>query len=428
MSFLTMSHKELNRISVLEQVSQGQLSQRIAADVLKISTRQVRRLSLRYAGAGAPGLMHRGRGAPSNRRLSPEVSARAVALIEEQYRDFGPTLASEKLSELHGLVIGKETVRRLMTSAGLWVSRAERRRSVHVWRERRACAGELVQLDGSHHPWFEDRAPKCCLIGFIDDATSRLLWAEFAEGESTESLMRATWNYLKESGRPREIYTDRGGVYKVNIHNPDDERITQYGRALGDLGIALIHARSPQAKGRVERLFGTLQDRLVKELRLRGIATIEEANIFLKETYRSLHNERFAIPARELADVHRSLEGYALPEIFSLQTQRLLQADWCIAYRTRWFQCAARQQVVLAKREPVTVSEYLDGSIHLNVRRTPLVFTELTKRPSTQVKTKKPTYSRLLTKPTSTYRWDHTLLFTKPDISKRLQPDISTLV
>ena len=214
----------------------------------------------------------------------------------------------------------------------------------------------------------------------------------------------------------------------MNIHNPDDERITQYGRALGDLGIALIHARSPQAKGRVERLFGTLQDRLVKELRLRGIATIDEANTFLRDTYRSLHNERFAVPARELADVHRSLEGYALSEIFSVQTQRLLQSDWCIAYRTRWFQLASRQQVVLAKREPVTVSEYLDGSIHLNVRGTPLVFTELTKRPSTQVKTKKPTYSRLLTKPTATYRWDHTRLFTKPDISKRLQPDISTLV
>ncbi len=227
-----MTQNELDQIAVFERLTTRKISQQTAAQALGLSMRQTRRKLSAYRTDGARSLIHGARGKRSNRQLT----------------------------------------------VGLWKPRAQKQGSTHLWRERRACLGELVQLDGSSHDWFEGKTAPCCLLAFIDDATSSVLWAEFCESESTESLLRATSSYLECCGRPLSLYTDRGGVYKVNIHNAEGDRETQFGRALTELDISLIHARSPQAKGRIERLFGTAQDRLVKDLRLAGISTREAGN------------------------------------------------------------------------------------------------------------------------------------------------------
>lgn len=376
-----MSHKEIAQITVLEQLSRGEITQVEAGKLLRVTPRQVRRKLARYLELGHPGLLHRSRGTPSNNKRSVELSAQIVDLVRSNYPDFGPTLVSEKIFELHGIAIGKESLRTLLTETGIWVPKKSIQASVHIWRDRKDCVGELVQLDGSHHDWFEGRAPQCCLIAFIDDATSQVVWMELAPSESTESLLKALGNYLESWGKPLHLYTDRGGVYKVNIHNEDDGLKTQFGRALSELDVGVIHARSPQAKGRVERLFKTLQDRLVKELRLRGISDMESANIFLRDEYAKDHNDRFAVAPKSSTNLHSSVEKYDLPSILCVRDKRVLQNDWCISYQTRWFQLDQKQVVVLSKREEIQVHHLLSGEIKLRVRGKELRLIELLTRP-----------------------------------------------
>ena len=263
MTLLTMSQQELDQVGIFEKLKEGSLSQEPAASALGLSVRQVRRKLKAYRKDEAPSLVHAGRGKPSNRQHEEEIKTKAAFLLAKKCADFGPTLAAEKLLELDELKVGKETVRKLMTEAGLWKPKAKRQGKAYEWRSRRPCFGELVQLDGSYHDWFEGRTEPCCLLAFIDDATGRILWLGFCDAESTESLMRASRGYLERDSRHISLYTDRGSVYKVNIHNADGEKKMQYERALRELSIEFIHARSPQAKGRIERLFKTLQDRLV---------------------------------------------------------------------------------------------------------------------------------------------------------------------
>jgi hypothetical protein len=224
------------------------------------------------------------------------------------------------------------------------------------------------------------------LLQFIDDATSEVLWLEFAASESTQSLMTATWHYLEASGRPLDLYTDRGGVFKVNLGNEDHEKVTQYERVLTELGIGLIHARSPQAKGRVERGFQTHQDRLVKELRLAGIATLEEANRFVRDTYLANHNRKFAVTAKPPGDAHRSLEGYDLDTILVTKEDRIVTNDLTIRYRTRWLQLKPTQRTIVRPKHQVTVAEHLDGRVTIEHGRTSLAFTEITKQPHQPMK------------------------------------------
>ena len=236
-----------------------------------------------------------------------------------------------------------------------------------------------MQLDGSPHAWFEDRAPACTLLAFIDDATSRILWLEFAYQEATIPIMKATKSYLEKFGRPLELYVDRGKVFKVNLNNPDDDKITQYRRSLNELSIKVIYARSPQAKGRVERLFGTLQDRLVKELRLAGINTMEEANQFVQGIYLHKHNQKFAIEPREKQDFHRSIQGFDLNEIFTQQEERTLTNDFTITYHHKWYQLVKNQPTLVFPKNTITVLRYLDGNIKLKLRKTNLNFQEILK-------------------------------------------------
>ena len=279
---LAMSRKELDRVQVLGKVNERRLTQARAAVMLKLSVRQVKRLCARLREHGPLGMAHELRGRPSNHQLDPALLEAALsALHDPLWEGFGPTFARDKLRELCGVTLGVETLRQLMTQVGLWQPWGGRMRH-RSWRERRECVGMLVQLDGSTHDWFEGRGPKCVLIIYIDDASSRILYGEFVQVEDTMTLLRTTRSYLKRHGRPLAFYVDRDSIYKTNHDQSQDEMpMTQFTRAMAELGIEVIAANSPQAKGRVERGFHTHQDRLVKELRLRGITRIEAANRYL---------------------------------------------------------------------------------------------------------------------------------------------------
>lgn len=378
METLSMSRREIDQISIFEDLKNRKMKQKQAALILSLSIRQIQRKLREYRSLGAKSLIHGNRGRPGHQQLDPALAERALNLIENRYPDFAPTFAAEKLAENHGLVINRETLRLRMIKAGLWFSKQKKIKH-RQWRERKACFGELVQLDGSPHHWLEDRAPACVLLAFIDDATSRILYLWFAPEETTEAVMKATKAYLEQSGRPLGLYVDRGKVFKVNLNNPDDERITQYRRSLDELDIKVTYARSPQAKGRIERLFGTLQDRLVKELRLAGINTMEKANQFAQSIYLPKHNEKFADEPKENTNLHRSIEGYQLAEILTYREERALTNDFTIRYHNQWFQLAAKQATLVFPGNAITVVRYLDQTIKFKIRQTKLNFQEIPK-------------------------------------------------
>jgi transposase len=273
MTVVTMSRKELGRLEALVDLEAGRTTVALAASLIGVGERQMYRLLKAYGARGAEGLVSRRRGRPSNRRYDDAIREAALAAIRERYADFGPTLAAEKLAEVHGLKLGRETVRRWMAVAGLWVPRKERAPRVQQPRHRRDRLGELVQVDGCEHRWFEDRGPPCTLLVFVDDATSRLVHLRFVESESTLSYFRAARSYLELHGRPVAFYSDKHTVSRVAGAGRDDGE-TQFGRAMRELNVEVICADSPQAKGRVERAHKTLQDRLVKELRLAGTGAV----------------------------------------------------------------------------------------------------------------------------------------------------------
>lgn len=427
-----MSQKEANQIRIFEKLDTRILSQAEAAEILHLSTRQIKRKLKLYRKEGASSLVHGARGKPGNRSFPALFREEVLGIVADKYPDFAPTFAAEKLDETHSLRVNRETLRDWMSEAGLWNVRSIKQKEVRSWREPKHHRGELAQTDGSFHDWFEGRRPTCCLIAFIDDATSEPLWLEFAENESTESLLRGVGHYLEKEGRPLALYTDRGGVYKVNIHNDENDKKTQFERALTELDIELIHARSPQAKGRVERLFRTLQDRLVKELRLRGISSIEEANRYLREEYLAKHTAKFAVSPKSPVDLHRSLEGYNLPTILCMKEERVLQNDWCIKYQGRWLQLDTKQPRILSKKERIKVHTHLDGSTHLWLRGSELSFKELLERPVKVTKSVKSGYvskSLIPHRPAANHPWrTYTNLHIKGDISKLRERDISKLV
>src|SRR5215469_14563318 len=274
-----MSDGELSRLEVLRDLDQKRLTTEAAAQLLGLERRQLFRLLKAYRSEGATGLISKRRGHRSNRRKPDALRRSVLAIIREWYWDFGPTLAAEKLREVHGITLGRETLRLWMIEAGLWRDRKQRRGRVHQPRPRRDCVGELVQVDGSEHSWFEDRGPQCTLLVFIDDATGRLMHLQFVESESTFSYFQATRAYLEAWGKPVAFYSDKHGVFRVNQTGAvGGDGMTQFGRALHALNIDIICANSSQAKGRVERAHKTLQDRLVKELRLAGVGTLADGN------------------------------------------------------------------------------------------------------------------------------------------------------
>lgn len=368
---IELSMRDLDRLKVIRDVLEGRLTKIQSAEQLDLSPRQVRRLCRRVARQGPRGLIHGLRGKPSNRKIDESAVKRALALISKNYSDFGPTFSAEKLLERHGLDLSVTTLRRRMLAAGLWTSRAYRRRH-RAWRQRKACIGELVQVDGSIHDWFEGRGPLCWLIAFVDDATSRLLYAEFADAEDTLTLMRLSRSYLRRQGRPLAFYVDQDSIYKTTRKADMDEDLreqqpmTQFTRAMSELGITVICARSPQAKGRVERGFKTHQDRLVKELRLAGISTIEAANEFLRRVYIPGHNRKFGVPPASSANAHRPLRpDQLLDRILSLRTPRTVLNDFTVRWEGRFFQLLECQPVKIKPGERVEIECRLDRSMHI---------------------------------------------------------------
>lgn len=383
---IEMSVTEIDRLSIMQKIVDKRLKQREGARLLNLSKRQMIRLVKIFRREGAAGLVSKQRGRASNRQYSAEFKSKTVALIQAHYPDFGPTLAMEKLLKKHEISISDETARKWMIAEGLWTPHRRRNAVVHQQRERRPCFGELVQIDGSPHDWFEGRAEKCCLLVFIDDATSRLLHLRFEPAETTAGYFHSIHALLRQHGTPVAFYSDRHGIFRINIPSAADDAQTQFGRAMETLNIEIICANSPQAKGRVEKANRTLQDRLVKELRLMKINDIETANAFLPEFIIDF-NKRFAVEPANETDAHRpcKLSDEALKEILCYHTNRKLSKNLELSYDNLIYQVKIQGEGYALRRAQISVHEHLDGQVSLYYKGRKLNYTTYKKQKRTAV-------------------------------------------
>lgn len=364
-ALVTLNMRELDRLKVIQAVVDLGLKPGRAAERLGLTVRQIERLVIRYRESGAAGLTSRKRGRPGNRRLDEELARRALTIIRERYADFGPTLAAEKLSECHGIQLAKETVRKLMTDAGLWVPRRQRPPKVYQPRARRACLGELIQIDGSDHRWFEDRAPACTLLVYVDDATSRLMMLHFTQTESTFSYFAATRAYIECHGKPGAFYSDKYSVFRNVTPGKTGNRVTHFGRAMYELNIDTFCANSSPAKGRVERAHLTLQDRLVKEMRLRGINTVADANAYAP-SFMAAYNARFAKPPKSDFDAHRPLRADEnLDLVLTWREPRKVTKSLTVQYDRVMYLLDDTPENRQLIDQTIEVWEYPDGCIEL---------------------------------------------------------------
>ena len=371
---------ELKRLHVIQKVLERVIKQVEAAEILSLSGRQIRRIVKRIRSEGSRGIVHRSRGRSSNRKISDQLKDKVIKLYRTGYKDFGPTLASEKLLERDGVSISDETLRGWLIEAGDW-KRVRKRRRHRQWRERKEHPGELVQMDGSHHAWFEDRGDPCVLMGYIDDATGGV-FGRFYDYEGTMPAMESFKRYIRKRGLPLKVYLDGHSTYKSTAKPTIEEQLegveplSEFERALKELGVEVSHAHCPQAKGRIERLFRTFQDRVIKEMRLRGIKTIEEGNKFLEE-YLPLYNKRFSVRPRDKDDVHRALpRGMDLNAILCMKTERTLRNDFTVAHNHKLYQV---EEATKASR--VIVQDRMDGSMRMTYQGQALRFREITERP-----------------------------------------------
>jgi transposase len=392
---IVMSLREIRCLKTVQTAREGHITQKTAASMLGLSERQVRRMVKAIREQGDKGIIHGLRGRPSNRRLPEEIREQVIAIYQERYPDFGPTFAAEKLLECDGIQMSAETLRKWLIGAGLWKKR-RKRSPFRQWRPRRECLGELLQIDGSHHDWLEGRGPELVLMGSIDDATNTV-YGRFHDYEGTLPAMDVFKRYAEKYGLPMSSYVDRHTTYKSSKKLTEwdevegSEALSQFERALKELGVEVIHALSPQAKGRVERLFGVLQDRLVKEMRLRGIKTKEEANIFLEE-YLTLYNERFGVRPANETDVHVPLPRHIdLDRYLCIKRERTIRKDNTIALDGRLYQLEERGG------KKVVVEERLDGSLHVISRGVSLKYREIIEKPKKEVAPK--TDTRVFNRP-----------------------------
>jgi winged helix-turn helix protein len=376
MTVMQVSQRELNRLRVMIDLLDGRLTSSAAGELMGIGRRQVFRLRRAFEAAGPSGLLSKKRGRPSNRRHGATFRRAVMDLVREHYADFGPTLAAEKLAERHNLRLGVETLRQWMIADSLWIDRRHRLPAPHQPRHRRECLGELVQIDGSEHAWFEDRGPVCTLLAFVDDATSRVMELRFVASESAFDYFRATRCYLETHGKPVAFYSDKHSIFRVNKKDADaGDRITQFSRALAELNIDIICANLPQAKGRVERAFGTLQDRLVKELRLAHIASIDAANAWLP-TFIAEHNRRFGRAPANPKDVHRPLSVQDnLDEILAWREQRTVTRNLTLHYDRMMLILEPTPLTRALARQLVEVVNYPDGRFAVQHNGVALPFT-----------------------------------------------------
>ena len=407
METLTMSRKERDRLTVMAGVTRQELTLVQAAAVMGVGYRQSKRVWQRYQAEGDAGLVHRLRGKPSGRRKPPALRAQVLArYAEERYADFGPTLMAEHLAQ-EGLVVDHETLRRWRLAEGQWTVR--RRRQKHrQWRERKPCFGAMVQLDGSHHDWFEGRRAPCVLMVMVDDATNRMR-ARFFEEETTRASYDVLAGWARVHRLPRSLYVDRDSIYRCEGVASLAEQLegkaapTQFGRAMEQLGVELILANSPQAKGRVERMNGVLQDRLVKEMRLAGINDLESANRFLDGEYLPAFHRRFGRVAASPVDVHRAVPRH-LDEVLSWEEERVVQGDWTVACGGQWYQLDRQHEALSLVRRKVIVRTLRDGRVQLVYRGRKLKWRQLPGRPL-RVKDQPVKVRRVALPPSANHLW-----------------------
>lgn len=386
MDEIKLTASEQERYDVVRSCIDGEITNKEASVRLGLKIRWVQMLKRSVEKNGKRGVVHKSKGQSPPNITSNTVTQKVISFFEQRkHHDFGPTFAQEKLFDI-GINLNPETLRLLMIKKKIWKPRPRRGlQIIHEWRERKECFGELIQFDGSYHDWFESGGEEC-LLAAIDDATSKIVQAVFDDNEGVHAVFRFWWAYVEAYGRPRAIYLDKFSTYKVNHKNAVDnaEFITQFQRSMDELGVEVITANSPEAKGRVERLFGTLQDRMVKEMRLRDMKERDEANLYVYQKYIPDHDRRFSVVAKNPTDVHRPLTDdlkARLPSIFSVQSKRKVNNDYTIQFRTCWFQLESTQKTTLYKRDEVTVEERLDDSIHIRFKDTYLTYHVLPRRP-----------------------------------------------
>ena len=374
------TQEELRRLHMIEKVLEGGLKQVEAAEILSLSSRQIRRMVRRVKKEGQRGIVHRSRGQPSNRKLADQLREKVIKLYKENYKGFGPTLACEKLLEREGVSLSDETLRIWVLESGDW-RRTRKRRKHRQWRERKGHPGEMVQMDGSHHAWFEDRGEPCVLMGYIDDARGNA-FGMFHDHEGTMPAMDSFKRYIRKYGLPLKVYLDGHSTYKSTAKPTIEEQLegveplSEFERALKELEVEVSHAHTPQAKGRIERLFRTFQDRVIKEMRLKGVRTIEEGNRFLSE-YLPIYNKRFSVRPREEEDLHRPLpRGLDLNAILCIKTERTLRNDFTVAHNRKLYQIEEA-----TKASKVIVQDRMDGSMRITHQGKALKFREITERP-----------------------------------------------
>ena len=386
---IMLRQKELKRLHVIHKVLQGELKQVEAAELISLSERQIRRISKRIQEEGDEGIRHRSRGRESSRKLPGKLKSRIIELYRQKYHGFGPTLTVEKLFELDGIEVSRETVRNLLIGSGDW-QRKKKSKKHRQWRQRKEHRGEMVQLDGSHHDWFEGRGPKCVLMAYIDDATGRV-HGRFYEYEGTIPAMDSFRLYIRRYGIPLSVYLDKHTTYKSPAKPTIEEELqgiepmSQFERAMEELNVKVIHAHSPQAKGRIERLFGTFQDRVVKEMRLRGISTVEEGNRFLKE-YLPVYNKRFSVKPVSNKDLHRPIPREVnLDKILCIKTNRTVRNDCTIAHDKKLYQI---EEPIGSKK--VMIEERINGKMLIMCQGKSLRYRQITQRPELKVEKKPP--------------------------------------
>jgi transposase len=379
------TQEELRRLHIIQKVLEGGLKQVEAAEILSLSFRHLRRVVKRVRQEGPRGIVHRSRGRRSNRKIPDQFKDKVIKLYRASYKGFGPTLASEKLLERDGVRISDETLRGWLMEAGDW-QRTRKTRRHRQWRERKGHCGEMVQMDGSHHAWFEDRGEPCVLMGYIDDARGEV-FGRFYDYEGTMPAMDSFKRYIRKRGLPLKVYLDGHSTYKSTAKPTIEEELngveplSEFERALKELGVEVSHAHSPQAKGRIERLFRTFQDRGIKEMRLRGIKTIEEGNKFL-EAYLPIYNRRFSVRPREKEDLHRALpRGIDLNAVLCVKTERTLRNDFTVAHNHKLYQIEEA-----TKASKVIVQDRMDGSMRITYQGQALRFREIKERPIRQNK------------------------------------------
>ena len=403
---ITMISKELSRYEIIKRLIRKEIDGTEASKQMNLSVRQVKNIKARVIKEGPKGVIHKNRGRVSNRRTKPEVIEEAKYWLKEEYSDFQPKFASEKLEEDHQIKLSKEKVRQIMTEMKLWKPKPRKKNNeYHSWRKRKDCYGEMEQFDGSYYDWFE-RGRNDCLLGSIDDATSRITFLMFAPNEGVKPVFSSWKEYLLLQGKPLKIYLDKFSTYK-NTHQSvidDPDILTQFQRAMRQLDIEPISAYSPQAKGRIERLWLTLQHRLVREMRLAGIKTVEEANQFVKKVFISKSNDQFSVLPTKKGDLHRKLtkiEKEQLDGIFSHQETRIVNNDLTIRYKRMWFQLSKEQPVLVRKEEKTLVEERIDNSICIALRGKYLVYTVLPERPKKIIESRLPAKRKFLSSSSS---------------------------